>query len=1026
MKQTLITLCLGMGIFLGTSAQTFKEWTDPNVNAVNRAPMRAVHFAYKNGEDTESLSAKKNSSNYLSLNGTWKFNWVNDASQRPTDFWRTDFNDKGWDNMSVPGVWELNGYGDPIYVNIGYAWRNQYENNPPQPPTQNNHVGTYRRTIEVPASWTGKDIFARFGSVTSNIYLWVNGKYVGYSEDSKLEAVFDITRYLKPGQKNLICFQVFRWCDGTYLEDQDFFRFSGVARDSYLYARDKKRIEDIRITTDLDNNFNDGILNIDLTTTASKPVELVLVDADGKEVARAKTKGSGRTTMRLSDINKWTAETPYLYTLTARMEGSDEVVPVNVGFRKVEIVGSQVLVNGKPVLFKGVNRHELDPDGGYVVSPERMLQDIKLMKELNVNGVRTCHYPDDELWYDLCDKYGLYVVSEANLESHGMGYKEKTLAKDPQYAKAHMERNQRHVQRNFNHPSIIFWSLGNEGGYGPNFEEAYRWVKAEDPSRPVQYERAETYGMTDVFCPMYYDYASMEQYGKAPSLDKPLIQCEYAHAMGNSMGGFDRYWEQIRKYPNLQGGFIWDFVDQAVRTKGKNGVEILAYGGDFNRFDASDGNFCVNGVVSPDRIPNPHAAEVAYYYQNVWPKLVDASTGRVSIYNENFFRDLSNLTLGWVLLNNGVPVREGNVQSINVEAGKTAEITVPYGAVSDHGEWTLNLSFSLKEAEGLLPAGFVVAREQFVLTPGRESQFAQAIAADRTAPDVVDNDHNFLIVKNDVFEIEFNRANGLMTRYDVRGTNFINDGGELRPNFWRAPTDNDYGANLQREFAAWRNPAMNLKKLEWRAADGKVIVDARYELPTVKSTLDMCYEIAADGTVKATESLTTTPDAQVAGMFRFGMEMPMPAAFDKIEYYGRGPGENYSDRKGSAFLGLYRQTVDEQFYSYIRPQETGTKSDIRFWRQLDSAGNGLEITAAKPFSASALDYTVESLDGGWSKPQTHSPEVAKAGFTNLCFDEVQQGLGCVDSWGARPQPQYMVPYADRTFTFTLRPVFNQY
>ena len=446
-------------------AQTFTEWLDPEVNAVNRAPMRSEAFAFRKGEHGSSKTDRQSSANYLSLNGDWKFNWVNDASSRPTDFWKKDFNDKGWDTIKVPGCWELNGYGDPLYTNTPYAWDRFFRNDPPNVPDQENHVGTYRREILVPASWKGKEIFAHFGSVTSNIYLWVNGKYVGYSEDSKLEAEFNLTPYLIPGKENLICFQVFRWCDGSYLEDQDFWRLSGVGRDCYLFARDKNRIADIRVTPDLTDNYTDGVLDIDLTLTANKPVTLTLTDAEGNTVATQKVSKSGKASMNVANPNKWTAETPYLYTLTATMDGNDEVIPVSVGFRKIELAGNQILVNGKPVLFKGADRHELDPDGGYVMSPERMIEDIQLMKKLNMNAVRTCHYPDDELWYELCDRYGLYVVAEANVESHGMGYKEKTLAKNPAFHKAHQERNQRNVIRNFNHPSVIFWSLGNEAGY---------------------------------------------------------------------------------------------------------------------------------------------------------------------------------------------------------------------------------------------------------------------------------------------------------------------------------------------------------------------------------------------------------------------------------------------------------------------------------------------------------------------------------------------------------------------------------
>lgn len=990
--------------------------------------MHAANFAFRNGENAALSQERQKSANYLSLNGTWKFNWVNDADQRPTDFWRKDFNDKGWDNIQVPGIWELNGYGDPIYVNTQYAWQSFFKNNPPLVPTENNHVGTYRREIFVPADWKGKEIFAHFGSVTSNIYLWVNGKYVGYSEDSKLETEFNLTPYLIPGKENLICFQIFRWCDGSYLEDQDFFRFSGVARDSYLFARDKKRIADIRVTPDLENNYTDGILNIDLSLTANAPVDLILKDAAGNTVANATASKSGRTVMKVNNPLKWTAETPNLYTLTASMKGSDEVIPVNVGFRKIELTGKQILVNGKPVLFKGANRHELDPDGGYVVSPERMLQDIELMKKLNINAVRTCHYPDDPLWYDLCNKYGIYVVAEANIESHGMGYGEETLAKNPAYKKAHMERNQRNVQRNFNHPSIIFWSLGNEAGYGPNFTDAYEWIKKEDPSRAVQYEQARADGMTDIFCPMYYGYDGMQKYAEKSDITKPLIQCEYAHAMGNSLGGFKEYWDLIRKYPSLQGGFIWDFVDQAVRTKGKDGVEIYAYGGDFNDYDGSDNNFCVNGIVSPDRVPNPHADEISYYYQNIWTTPADLASGKLKVYNENFFRDLSDLNLDWVVLNNGVPVRSGRIDNINVAPGKTESISIPYGEISGEGEWLLNVDYTLKNAEGLLPAGHSIAREQFLLKEGKSCACVKTPVQPNMATPVasiVNNQRNHLIVNGDNFSIEFNRYNGFMSKYVVDGTEMIAEEGMLTPNFWRAPTDNDYGANLQNKFRAWKKPTMKLTSLKAEEKDGMILVNADYDMPDVKAKLAMTYVINGVGDVKVTEALTTEKGADVSGMFRFGMQMQMPLAFSNIQYYGRGPIENYIDRNHSTRIGLYDQTVSEQFYPYIRPQETGTKTDVRYWKQLDNAGNGLEFKAAVPFSASALNYSIDSLDDGVSKGQSHSPEVKKADYTNLLIDKIQMGLGCEDSWGRTARPEYLVPYSDYTFTFVMHPVFHQ-
>ena len=1024
MKKQLMT-----GLFtvlaLTAGAQTFQEWRNPEINAVNRAPMHTNYFAFENA-DAAKKADKKQSTNYMTLNGTWKFNWVKDADSRPTDFWKTDFNDKGWDDLQVPAVWELNGYGDPIYVNVGYAWRNQFQNNPPEVPTENNHVGSYRREIVVPASWKGKDIIAHFGSVTSNMYLWVNGRYVGYSEDSKLEAEFDLTPYLKPGQKNLIAFQVFRWCDGTYLEDQDFFRYSGVGRDCYLYARNKKRIQDIRVTPDLDAAYQNGSLAVNLDLKGSGKVDLELVDAQGKQVATATANKSGLVTMNVENPKKWSAETPYLYTLRASMQGSNEVIPVKVGFRKIELKGDQILVNGKAILFKGADRHEMDPDGGYVVSPERMLQDIQIMKQFNLNAVRTCHYPDDNLWYDLCDQYGIYVVAEANIESHGMGYGDKTLAKNPSYKKAHLERNQRNVQRGFNHPSIIFWSLGNEAGDGPNFEQCYKWIKAEAPSRACQYEQARQKEHTDIFCPMYYDYNGMEKYGQRTDATKPLIQCEYAHAMGNSQGGFKEYWDLIRKYPNLQGGFIWDFVDQSCRWKGKDGVMIYAYGGDFNRFDASDNNFCDNGLISPDRVPNPHMYEVGHFYQNIWTTPADLSKGEVNVFNENFFRDLSAYYMEWQVLKDGKVIRTGRVDDLKVAPQETAKITLNIGKTCTCKEWLLNVFYKLKNREGLLPAGFTVAKNQLTLNdykaPSMDLKNVETTNVATVVPQIIDNQYHYLIVKGNNFVAEFNKQNGYLSKYAVDGTEMLKEGAALTPNFWRAPTDNDMGAGLQNRYAAWKNPGLKLVSLNSKTENDQIVVNAEYDMKNVSAKLYLTYVINNEGAIKVTQKMTADKNAKVSPMFRFGMQMQMPKCFETVEYYGRGPVENYSDRNHSTDLGIYRQSVDEQFYSYIRPQETGTKTDIRWWKQLNAGGNGLKVVGDAPFSASALHYTICSLDDDEQKDQRHSPEVQKADLTNLIIDKAQMGLGCVNSWGALPLPQYMLPYGDYEFTFILTPV----
>ena len=976
----------------------------------------------------------------MSLNGRWKFYWVKDADARPEDFWRTDFNDKGWADFPVPGVWELHGYGVPVYSGVEFGWKG-YEGRtfkkPPYVPTENNHIGSYRREVVIPAEWKGKDIIAHFGAVSSNMYLWVNGKFVGYSEDSRIEAEFDLTPYVKPGQKNLIAFQVFRWCDGSYLEDQDVFRYSGVSRDCYLYARNDRRIEDIRVTPDLDSRYSNGTLDIRLQVTGrSQAVSLVLLDAEGKKVCTEELRWTGRlqATMQVEQPAKWTAETPYLYTLMATLKDGTavrEVVPVKVGFRKIEIRNSQLLVNGQPVLIKGVNRHEIGPDEGSYVSRERMLQDIQLMKQFNINAVRTCHYPDDPYWYELCDRYGLYMVAEANLESHGMGFKETTLAKEPSYKKAHLERNQRHVQRNFNHPCIILWSMGNECGNGANFEACYEWIKKEDPSRFIHFEQAyDTGSTTDVYCPMYPTYSRCIRYCEDESKTKPFIMCEYAHAMGNALGDFKNYWDLIRKYPKFQGGFIWEWVDLSPRWTGRNGEMIYGYDGDFEDYKTNDNNYSVKGLVSPDRRPNPHSYEVRYFYQNIWTTAGDLSKGEIKIYNENFFRDLSAYALEWELLKNGKVMRSGTVEHIECGPQQTVSLNLDWGKTEGQGEWLLNVKYVQRDREGIIPPRHVVAKAQLALSPytapdlslaNDTPHYVQAVV-----PDVNDRNLAYLIVEGEDFRIRFNKQTGFMERYVVDGTEFIKAGSALTPNFWRAPTDNDYGARLQEKYAVWKDPGLRLTSLKHEAQDGRIVVSAEYDMRHVGGKLSLTYTINNKGAVKVNQKMTADKGRRVSEMFRFGMQLVMPKAFEYVSYYGRGPVENYSNRNHCTDLGIYHQTVDEQFYPYIRPQENGTKTDIRWWTVADVRGIGLQFVGDAPFSASSLHYTIESLDEGPVKRQGHSQEVEKADLTNVLIDKVQMGLACIDSWGAVPEAEFRLPYTDYDFTFVMTPVRYTY
>jgi beta-galactosidase len=994
------------------------EWQNPAINAVNRLPMHTHFFAFEN-EDLAKSGNKSKSANFLSLNGYWKFNWVSNADARPTDFYKKDFNDKGWADFPVPGVWELHGYGDPMYTNIEYPWHFQEPVNPMIIPVERNHVGSYRRELLIPATWSGRQIIAHFGAVTSNIYLWVNGQYVGYSEDSKLEAEFDLTRYLKPGQPNLIAFQVFRWCDGSYLEDQDMWRLSGVGRDCYLYARGNAHLEDIRVTPELDEQYKDATLKVALNLKGTPTADVKLLDKEGKVVVQQEGQ---QLALKVTNPIKWTAETPYLYTLLVTVKDKGKVAAVirqNVGFRKVEIKNSQLMINGQPIYVKGVNRHEMDPDFGFYVSPERMLEDIRLMKELNINAVRTCHYPDDNLWYDLCDQYGIYMVAEADIESHGMGYGDKTLAKNPAYALAHLERNQRNVQRNFNHPAVIIWSLGNEAGFGPNFEACYKWIKQEDNSRPVQFEQAGTNDFTDIYCPMYLSPDASEKYAKG-NVNKPLIQCEYAHAMGNSVGNFKEYWDLVRKYPKYQGGFIWDWVDQSLHKKDAQGRTFYTYGGDYNKYDPSDNNFVNNGLVSPDRKPNPHAGEVRYFYQNIWASAADLRNGKVTIYNENFFRNLDNYYAEWELVADGEKLQTGVITNLDVPAHQEKDFTLDY-SIPEGKEVLLNIAFKLKKGETLLPAGYVVAQNQLVITG---YNFSKPTLASNDTLSLIDKDENYLIIRNHLIDVEFDKHTGFLNDYVIAGQPLLKAGAQLRPNFWRAPTDNDFGADLQQKYIVWKDPALKLTSFKHQLKDGIVSIQAAYDMPAVSAKLLLSYEVTSQGEIRVTQDMKADAGAKVSDLFRFGMQLQMPEDADQIKYYGRGPVENYIDRNNAAQLGVYTQTVDQQFHPYVRPQETGTKTDIRWWNQMTVGGNGIRFSSDTTFSISALHYTIGQLDDGLQKDQRHSTELQKEPLTNICIDKVQMGLAGIDSWGRLPLDKYRVHYKDYHFSFIMTPVKN--
>lgn len=1073
------------------SAQAMEDWQDPEVTGVGRLPMRATFVT-----DQQKT---------LSLDGIWKFNFCGSPSERVSGFQATAFDDSSWGTIPVPGLWELNGYGDPVYLNVGYAWRGLHENNPPFVPEDGNYVGQYRRTFDVPADWNGRQICLCIGSATSNVRVWVNGKEVGYSEDSKLEARFDITGYVRPG-RNAIALEVFRWCDGTYLEDQDFWRFSGIARGIYAYTREKQRIEDVNISAGMDGSYSlttlvtSGITSLSceildpsgaVVCTFSSPV----VKSGGKDVDGClEVRASGRVDFPLL----WSAETPNLYTLKVNAydrKGLAESTSLKFGFRTVEIRGAQLLVNGKPVLIKGVDRHEMSPYGGYDVTEDEMVEDIRIMKELNVNAVRTSHYPNSPVWYSLCDRYGIYVVDEADVESHGMGYGEKSLAKNPAFFKAHLERNARMVKRDINHPSVIIWSMGNEAGNGENFEKTYDWIKEYDTTRPVQYERAELSYNTDVFCPMYMSPSECLDYLES-SPSRPLIQCEYSHAMGNSNGNFKEYWDLIRKYPEYQGGFIWDFVDQALCRKVEPSTHggtdhVFSYGGDYNDSDPSDGSFNCNGIIAADRSWHPQAYEVRYQHRSIHTSL-DAASGTpgarfsedggecmVKVYNENFFIDLSRYRMVWDVEAGGSCVLSGVVENVAAGPGDTVSVSLGVAwseilaaaesAASVHGcsgigsadgfdmDIYLKVRWLLKVQDGLLPAGTEVSYDQMALYEAPVCPFNAGSASAPSSPSMSLEESASAVRLSGLFvscaaasgdrvsswSASFDRKTGALSSYVVGGTETLKEA--LLPSFGRAPVENDLGAGLYGKYNVWMYPEFSLLSFSAEMENGFCSVSAEYGIPGVDATVSMLYRVYADGSIRVSEKMNDNGGLEKApDMFRFGMKLAMPGEFSTLDFYGRGPWDNYCDRKSSALVGHYVQRVQDQYwYGYVRTQESGTKSDLRWLKVVNADGKGIEITSDVLFSGSALPFSQKDMDSALSDPRprqnptngqhgtaTHSLELkGKAhedarslGTTYVNFDLKEMGVGGINSWGTWPLEQYRVHPSDYEFNVVLRPV----
>ena len=1035
-------------LMLGTTtaiADKAPEWCNPLVNQQNREVRHANFFAFES-EQAAKASEKSVSNRYLSMEGMWRFNFVKNHQDAPANFWALNYDDSKWEDFPVPGLFELNGHGDRIYKNIGYAWCTTFETNPPFIGETENYTGSYRREFTLPANWDGQQVIFHVGSATSNLKVWVNGKYVGYSEDSKIAAEFDVTKFLKKG-KNLIAMQVMRWCDGSYLEDQDFWRFTGIAREVYLYARPKTYIADYHVMQDwnMETNRPEIAYWIDVKNGSGASLEVSLEDKDGHVIF----KHDGHKLpyyqhehflLDEKDVKPWTAETPNLYSLIITLKKKGQVLQVvqqKMGFRHIEIKDGQLLVNGQPILIKGADRHELDPDGGYIVSLERMKQDIRIMKQLNINAVRTCHYPDDPRWYDLCDSAGIYVVAEANLESHGMGYGEGTLAKREDFQQMHLERNQANVLTLRNHPSILIWSLGNEAGYGPNFEKCYEWIKSVD-SRPVQYEQAGHWGKTDIFCPMYMGYEDCEKYAKTDN-PRPLIQCEYAHAMGNSIGGFKEYWDIIRKYPKYQGGFIWDFVDQGLRDKSPiTGKEIFTYGGDYGRYPASDYNFNCNGIIAPDRRLNPHAYEVQYYYQNIWITDKGLKEGRIEIYNENFFKTLDDVELEWFVGGaNGKQHHGGNrpegmtfghggkvdISGIAPQHRKVITIDAMKNTITrvlgHHGDQEIFVIFQLKAKDDKQPfidKGQIISRQQFALNsydfPAIEAEQSK-VASEETK--------SYIKLSAAGTTLTVGKQSGLIDYLDVDGQPMLVDRQSIAPEFWRAPTDNDYGAWLQQRFGQWKNPQTKTTSVTF--TDNTIV--ANIDIPATKAKLVMTYTLQADGSVIVRQQMHCEQEGRDAYLFRYGMQLQMPKQYNNVKYYGRGPHENYCDRNSSEFIGVYENKVLDEYYPYVRPQESGNHTDVR-WFQVTDGQRGLQFSSNVAIECSALPYLVEDLDAGAMKDHRwgqHSGDLIERPLTQVHIQQRQMGLGCVNSWGARPQHKYMLPAnKDYDFTFIIEPI----
>ena len=1020
-------------------------WEDPAVFAENREPPHASFTPSSTPRGT-ALAAGGHpdmSPNRRSLNGDWKFHWVPRPDERPLDFFEPDYDASGWATIPVPSNWEFEGYGHPVYRDEFYS----FPANPPFIPHDDNPVGSYRRDFEIPAGWDGREVFINFDGVYSAFFVWVNGEYIGYSEGSRTPAEFRITEAVRPGA-NVLAVQVYRWSDGSYLESQDFWRVSGIDRDVYLVSRPATYLRDFFAEAELDDDYENGRLrftvnlaNRGLGTAGRHEVRVQLEGPDGRlvwqepEVLEVDVPPGGEVEATVvRDVpapSHWTAETPALYRLSIDVRDPagefTEFVTTRVGFRRVEIIDGILTLNGRPITVRGVNRHEHDPDRAHVVSEESMIEDIRLMKQLNINAVRAAHYPNVPRWYELTDQYGLYVVDEANIESHGMGFEPGvTLAGRPDWLAAHMDRTVRMVERDKNHASIIIWSLGNEAGDGENFDSTAAWIRERDPSRPILYEPSEERDNIDIVAPMYVRPYWLERYARSGA-DKPFLLVEYAHAMGNSVGNLADYWAVIDAHPQLQGGFIWDWVDQAMRATDERGREYWAYGGDFGPAGMrNDGNFLVNGLVSADRQLHPHAWEVKKVYQPVGVSFIHGFPRRIVLENRRAFTDLSDLEGTWEFLTDGF-VRSGALAQLTTEPGARDTLTLrglPTPTLKEGVETLVGITLRTRDDTPLVPAGHVVAREQFAtgLKPPLEGTFPGGHLRTEEAPDAT-------LISGDDFTLRFDRGTGILASMRLAGRELLASGAPSgpAPNFWRAPTDNDYGNGFPVRSGVWRlagrPPSRHLDSMTVASApDGtRVTVTSHFTLRSIDARYTLAHEVHPDGTTAISAHLTGV-DEDLPEMPRFGTILTLPGDLDRVEWYGRGPHENYWDRRTGAAIGRYTAPVSELAHPYVRPQETGTRTDTRWVALTDGAGTGLLVTGLPTISFSALPYTIEDLDGGETKSQRHWADLVPRDEVTLTVDHLQQGVGGDDSWGAVPHHEYTLWPREMGFRYLLRPL----